>query len=94
MKKMMVAACAMVAAFAAVADDALPPLKLAGFAICDKVDAEVCKVRGLSAPEKIVADKKGTVCYRCKTAAPTRSPCPSCRHCECSGGGNLIYFPL
>ena len=71
MKKMMVAVCAMVAAFAAVADDALPPLKLAGFAICDKVDAEVCKVRGLSAPEKIVADKQGTVFYRCKTAAPT-----------------------
>ena len=71
MKKMLIAACAMVAAFAAVADDAMPPLRLAGFAICDKVDAEVCKVRGLSAPEKIVADKKGTVFYRCKTAAPT-----------------------
>ena len=71
MKKMMVVACAMVAAVAAVADDALPPLRLAGFAICDKVDEAVCKARGLSAPEKVVVDKKGTVCYRCKTAAPT-----------------------
>ena len=71
MTKMMVAVCAMVAAFAAVADDALPPLRLAGFAICDKVDEAVCKARGLSAPEKVVVDKKGTVCYRCKTAAPT-----------------------
>ena len=70
MKKMLIAACAMVAAFAAVADDALPPLKLAGFAICEKVDAEVCKARGLSEPEKVVVDKTGTVCYRCKTAAP------------------------
>ena len=71
MKKILIAACAMVAAFAAVADDAMPPLRLAGFAICDKVDAEVCKVRGLSAPEKVVVDKQGTVFYRCKTAAPT-----------------------
>ena len=62
MKKMMVVACAMVAAFAAFADDALPPLRLAGFAICDKVDEAVCKARGLSAPEKVVVDKKGTVC--------------------------------
>ena len=71
MKKILIAACAMVAAFAAVAGDALPPLRLAGFAMCDKVDAEVCKARGLSAPEKIVVDKQGTVCYRCKTTAPT-----------------------
>ena len=71
MKKILVVACAMVAAFAAVADDALPPLRLAGFAICDKVDEAVCKARGLSAPEKVVVDKKGTVCYRCRTAAPT-----------------------
>ena len=69
MKKIQVIACAMVAAFAAVADDALPPLRLAGFAICDKVDEAVCKARGLSAPEKVVVDN--TVCYRCKTAAPT-----------------------
>ena len=62
---MMVAACAMVAAVAAFADDALPPLRLVGFAICDKVDEAVCKARGLSAPEKVVVDKKGTVCYRC-----------------------------
>ena len=71
MKKMLVAACAMVAAFAAFADDALPPLRLAGFAICDKVDEAVCRARGLSAPEKVVVDEKGSVCYRCKTAAPT-----------------------
>ena len=71
MKKMLIAACAMVAAFAAVAEDALPPLKFAGFSICEKVDAAVRKARGLSEPEKVVADKKGTVCYRCKTAAPT-----------------------
>ena len=71
MKKMVIVACVMVAAFAAVAGDALPPLKLAGFAICDKVDEAVCKFRGLSAPEKVVTDRQGTVCYRCKTAAPT-----------------------
>lgn len=71
MKKMLIGACAMVAAFAAVAGDALPPLRLAGFAICEKVDAAVRKARGLSEPEKVVADKKGTVCYSCKTAAPT-----------------------
>ena len=52
MKKMMVAVCAMVAAFAAVADDALPPLRFLGFALGDKVDAAVCKARGFSAPEK------------------------------------------
>ena len=71
MKKMMTVACIAVAAFAAFAEDALPPLKLAGFAICEKVDAAVRKARGLSEPEKVVVDKKGTVCYRCKTAAPT-----------------------
>ena len=48
MKKMMVAVCAMVAAFAALAEDALPPLKFAGFSICEKVDAAVRKARGLS----------------------------------------------
>ena len=71
MKKMMVAVCAMVAAFAALAEDALPPLKFAGFSICENVDAAVRKARGLSEPEKVVVDNKGTVCYRCKTAAPT-----------------------
>ena len=71
MKKMIVVACVAVAAFAALAEDALPPLKFAGFSICEKVDAAVRKARGLSEPEKVVADKKGTVCYRCKTAAPT-----------------------
>ena len=71
MKKMMVAVCAMVAAFAVLAEGTLPPLKFAGFSICEKVDAAVRKARGLSEPEKVVADKKGTVCYRCKTAAPT-----------------------
>ena len=71
MKKMMVAVCAMVAAFAALAEDALPPFKFAGFSICEKVDAAVRKARGLSEPEKVVVDKTGTVCYRCKTAAPT-----------------------
>ena len=71
MKKILIAACVMVAAFAALAEDALPPLKFAGFSICDKVDAAVRKARGLSEPEKVVADKKGTVFYRCKTAAPT-----------------------
>ena len=71
MKKILIAACVMVAAFAALAEDALPPLKFAGFSICEKVDAAVRKARGLSEPEKVVADKKGTVFYRCKTAAPT-----------------------
>ena len=71
MKKMMTVACIAVAAFAAFAEDALPPLRLAGFAICEKVDAAVRKAHGLSEPEKVVVDKKGTVCYRCKTAAPT-----------------------
>ena len=71
MKKMIVVACVAVAAFAALAEDALPPLKFAGFSICEKVDAAVRKARGLSEPEKVVADKKGTVCYRCKTTAPT-----------------------
>ena len=70
MKKILIAACAMVAAFAALAEDALPPLKFAGFSICEKVDAAVRKARGLSEPEKVVVDKTGTVCYRCKTAAP------------------------
>ena len=65
MKKILVVACAMVAAVAAFADGTLPSLRLAGFAICDKVDEAVCKARGLSAPEKVVVDKKGTVCYRC-----------------------------
>ena len=71
MKKMMIVACIAVAAFAAFAEDSLPPLKFAGFSICEKVDAAVRKARGLSEPEKVVADKNGTVCYRCKTAAPT-----------------------
>ena len=71
MKKILVAACAMVAAFAAVADDALPPLKFLGFALGDKVDAAVCKARGFSAPEKVVVDKQGTTYYCCKSAAPT-----------------------
>ena len=72
MKKMMVVACAMVAAVAAFADGTLPSLRLAGFAICDKVDATVCKARGFSAPEKVVVDKKqGTTCYCCKSAVPT-----------------------
>ena len=70
MKKILIAACVMVAAFAALAEDALPPLKFAGFSICEKVDAAVRKARGLSEPEKVVVDKTGTVCYRCKTAAP------------------------
>ena len=51
MKKMLVAACAMAAAFAAVADDAPPPPRFLGFALGDRVDAAVCKARGLSAPE-------------------------------------------
>ena len=72
MKKMLVAACAMVAAFAAVADDALPPPRFLGFALGDKVDAAVCKARGFSAPKKVVIDKKqGATCYCCKSAAPT-----------------------
>ena len=72
MKKMMVAVCAMVAAFAAVADDALPPPRFLGFALGDKVDAAVCKARGFSAPKKVVIDKKqGATCYCCKSAAPT-----------------------
>ena len=71
MKMMMVAVCAMVAAFAAVADDALPPPRFLGFALGDKVDAAVCKARGLSAPEKVVVDEKGTTYYCCKSAAPT-----------------------
>ena len=70
MKKMITVACIGVAAFAAFAEDALPPLKFAGFSICEKVDAAVRKARGLSEPEKVVVDKKGAVCYRCKTAAP------------------------
>ena len=70
MKKMITVACIAVAAFAALAEDALPPLKFAGFSICEKVDAAVRKARGLSEPEKVVVDKTGTVCYRCKTAAP------------------------
>ena len=72
MKKIMVVACAMVAAFAAVADDALPPPKFLGFVMGHKVDAAVCKARGFSAPEKVVIDKKqGTTYYCCKSAAPT-----------------------
>ena len=71
MKKMMVAVCAMVAAFAAVADGALPPPKFLGFALGDKVDAAVCKACGFSAPEKVVVDKQGTTYYCCKSAAPT-----------------------
>ena len=71
MKKMIVVACIAVAAFAVLAEDALPPLKFAGFSICEKVDAAVRKARGLSEPEKVVVDKTGTVCHRCKTAAPT-----------------------
>ena len=71
MKKMLVAACAMAAAFAAVADDAPSPPRFLGFALGDKVDAAVCKARGLSAPEKVVVDEKGTTYYCCKRAAPT-----------------------
>ena len=71
MKKMMIAVFAMAAAFAAAADDALPSFKFAGFTLGDKVDAAVCKARGLSAPVKIVVGEMGTVCYRCKRA--TRS---------------------
>ena len=71
MKKMIVVACVAVAAFAALAEDALPPLKFAGFSICEKVDAAVRKARGLSEPEKVVVGKKGAVCYRCKTSAST-----------------------
>ena len=52
MKMMMVAVCAMVAVFAWVADDALPPPRFFGFALGDKVDAAACKARGFSAPEK------------------------------------------
>ena len=71
MKKMVFAACAMAAAFAAVADDAPPPPRFLGFALGDRVDAAVCKARGLSAPEKVVVDEKGTTYYCCKRAAPT-----------------------
>ena len=71
MKKMLLAACAMVAVFAAGADDALPPPKFLGFVLGDMVDAAVCKARGLSAPEKVVVDEKGTTYYCCKSAAPT-----------------------
>ena len=71
MKKILVAACAMVAAFAAVADDALPPPKFLGFVMGDKVDAAVCKARGFSAPEKVVVDTQGTTYYCCKRIAPT-----------------------
>ena len=71
MKKILVAACAMVAAFAAVADGALPPPKFLGFALGDKVDAAVCKACGFSAPEKVVVGKQGTTYYCCKSAAPT-----------------------
>ena len=71
MKKMLFAACSMAAAFAALADDAPPQPRFLGFALGDKVDAAVCKVRGLSAPEKVVVDEKGTTYYCCKSAAPT-----------------------
>ena len=72
MKKMLVAACAMVAAFAAVADDATRSPRFLGFALGEKVDAAVCKARGFSAPEKVVIDKKqGTTYYCCKSVAPT-----------------------
>ena len=71
MKKILVAACAMVAAFAAVADGAPPPPKFLGFALGDKVDAAVCKACGFSAPEKVVVGKQGTTYYCCKSAAPT-----------------------
>ena len=46
MKKMMVAACAMAAAFAAVADGAPPSPRFLGFALGDKVDAAVCRRAG------------------------------------------------
>ena len=71
MKMMMVAVCAMVAAFAWVADGAMRSSRFLGFALGDKVDAAVCKARGFSAPEKVVVDKRGTTCYCCKSAAPT-----------------------
>ena len=71
MKMMMVAVCAMVAAFAAVADDAPPQPRFLGFALGDKVDAAVCKAHGFSEPEKVVVDKQCTTYYCCKRAAPT-----------------------
>ena len=71
MKMMMVAVCAMVAAFAWVADGATRSPRFLGFALGDKVDAAVCKARGFSAPEKVVVDEKGTTYYCCKSAAPT-----------------------
>ena len=71
MKKMMVAVCAMVAAFAWVADGAMRSPRFLGFALGDKVNAAVCKARGFSAPEKVVVDKQGTTYYCCKRAAPT-----------------------
>ena len=71
MKKILVAACAMAAAFAAVADDAQPPPRFLGFALGDNVDAAVCKARGFTAPEKVVVDKQGTTYYCCKRIAPT-----------------------
>ena len=46
MKKMMVAVCAMVAAFAWVADGAMRSPRFLGFALGDKVNAAVCKARG------------------------------------------------
>ena len=48
----------MAAAFAALAEDALPPFKLAGFALGEKVDAATWNARGLSAPEKVVVSKE------------------------------------
>ena len=47
MKMMMVAVCAMVAAFAWVADGAMRSPRFLGFALGDRVDAAVCKARGL-----------------------------------------------
>ena len=46
LKLMVFAACAMVAAFAAVADDATPSPRFQGFTLGDRVDAAVCRRAG------------------------------------------------
>ena len=53
----------MAAAFAAVADDAPPPPRFLGFALGDKVDAAVCKARGLSARESAAGTMAFEVSY-------------------------------
>jgi hypothetical protein len=79
MKKMMVAVCAMVAAFAGVADGATRSPRFLGFALGDKVDAAVCKARGLSARESTAGTMAFEVNYGTKSvevslasAAPAR----------------------